>query len=99
MIVRTRILFWVSMRQRLKELRAEHLIDERWVCPVALQGDRAGLKGHGRREVIAVPAVMGIAAGVRRGANVVQRGPSRRSKTRPEPKKVGAAAALSRLAA
>ena len=36
------------MRQRLKELRAEHLIDERWVCPVALQGDRAGLKGHGR---------------------------------------------------
>ena len=53
------------MRQRLEGLRAELLIDEGCVCPVALQGDRAGLRDTAAREVIAVTAVMGIATGVR----------------------------------
>ena len=53
------------MRQRLEELRAEHLIDEGCVCPVALQGDRADLRDSAGREAIAVAAVMGITTGVR----------------------------------
>ena len=87
------------MRQRLEGLRAEHLIDEGCVCPVALQGDRAGPRDTTARE-IAVTAVIGIATGVPAPwSEPVRRGPRRRSTTRPKPKKVGAAAALSRLAA